>query len=460
MKKTVQILLVEDDRDFSESLSLILKRKGYSVLLAASAMPALKLLETERIDAVLSDVVMPKMNGLDFVKEIKRRYGDGIPVIMLSGYGNVKEAVEAMRLGAYNYFLKPVNQDELCIAIDKAVELAELKNENKFLRGELQSAKGGMLLSNNQYMQKLLEEAKTLAQTDINILITGESGTGKEVLARFIHDCSKRHEKSFMAINCQAYVETLIESELFGYRGGAFTGAANKGKPGKLEVIQDGTLFLDEIGELNLATQIKLLRVLENKEIEPVGGIKPVAVSFRLLTATNRDLSEAIIQKTFREDLFYRINAVTLKLPALRERQEDIIPLARHFLQVFRLEQKRSSLRFTPAAETALMNYHWPGNIRELRNVVEGAVALSKGTKIDSHNLRIGFHEQQPIYCHGLTFVKAKEKFEREFFHYWYLQHHGNISLIARTIGMDRKQVYKKLSQYQIADDKPEPGRE
>lgn len=458
MKKLVRILLVEDDKDFGESFAIILKRKGYSVLLVPSAMHALRSLEEERFDLVVSDVVMPQMNGLDFVKELKARYADSIPVIMLSGYGNVKEAVEAMKLGAYSYFLKPANQDEICLTIDKAVELTDLKNENVFLREELQEIKGGQLFSNNGYMKNILDEAATLAQSDVNVLIMGESGTGKEVLARYIHERSQRREKAFMAINCQAYVETLLESELFGYKGGAFTGAATKGKPGKFEIIKGGTLFLDEIGELKLSTQIKLLRVLENKEIEPIGSIKPVEVNFRLLSATNRDLDDSIKNKTFREDLFYRINTVIINLPPLRERPEDIIPLARNFLRTFSIEQKKNAIRFTSAAENTLATYVWPGNIRELRNVVEGAVALCRGAKIDYMDLRIACKDHYQSYCHGITFSKAKEGFEKEFLRHSFSQCNGNISLMARTISMDRKQLYKKLAEHSILEEKGEKG--
>lgn len=448
MKKMTRILLVEDDKDFGDSFALILKRKGYSVRLVPLATQALRILEGERFDVIVSDVVMPQMNGLDFVKELRNRYGEMIPVIMLTGYGNVKEAVEAMKLGAYSYFLKPVNQDEICLTIDKAVELTELKNANVYLREELQEIKGTMLVSGNGYMRQVLDEAGMLAQSDVNVLITGESGTGKEVLARYIHSGSQRQSKPFMAINCQAYVDTLMESELFGYTGGAFTGAAAKGKPGKLEMVKGGTLFLDEIGELNLSTQVKLLRVLENKEIEPVGSITPVEVDFRLLSATNKNLEEAIQQKKFREDLLYRINTVTLKLPPLRERPEDIVPLARNFLQLFSMEQKKHDLRFSSTAENALSTYRWPGNIRELRNVVEAAVALCKRPVIDCLDLRIACKEK--TYCHGLTFAKAKESFERDFFRQGFLQCNGNISLLARTVNMDRKQLYKKLAQYRI----------
>ncbi len=447
--KNVRILLVEDDADFGDSFAIILKRKGYLVVLVPSAVKALERLAEERFDLVISDVVMPQMNGLEFVKIIKEQ-GMDVPVIMLSGYGNVKEAVEAMKIGAYNYFLKPVNQDEICLTIEKAIELKNLKWENEFLRGELQDLKGNMFLSNNDVMKSIIHEAEILAQSDVNVLIMGESGTGKELLARFIHDSSRRSSCPFLAINCQAYVDTLIESELFGYKGGSFTGAKSKGKPGKLELANGGTLFLDEIGELETATQVKLLRVLENREIEPVGGLKPIPVNFRLISATNQDLEKCVHEKVFREDLFYRINTVMLTLPPLRERREDIIGLARYFLKIFTAEQKKSITKFSLAAEQSLLNYAWPGNIRELKNVIEGAVALAKGYKLEEADLRINCKQQCQHYCAGLSFAHAKRRFEKDFLQYSFHQAGGNISLLARTIGVDRKQLYKKLTEYNI----------
>ena len=395
---------------------------------------------------------MPQMSGFQFVQVVKERFGSTIPIIMLSGYGNVKEAVDAMKIGAYSYFLKPVNQDEICLTIEKALEFTDLRKENQLLREELSEIKGNVLTSSNLTMQQIFAEAKKLAQSDVNVLITGESGTGKEVIARFIHDNSKRRGNPFVAINCQAYVETLIESELFGYKAGSFTGAQSKGKIGRLEVVKGGTLFLDEIGELALPIQVKLLRVLENKEIEPIGSLSPTPVNFRLLSATNRDLQQGIEDGRFREDLYYRLNTVTLALPPLRERREDVIPLARHFLQVFAVEQKKSVTKFTVAAEQELMNYRWQGNIRELRNVIEGAIALSNGNRLDICDLRIGGSGHYLRECYDLTFAAARQRFEKNFLENTYRMCKGNISLLSRTILMDRKQLYRKLAEFKILD--------
>lgn len=448
--KQARVLLVEDDVDFGKSFSMILRQKGYSVFLAVSAIEAMKKLKEEPFQIIISDVLMPELSGLEFLKLLKEKNSEPAPVIMLTGYGSVKEAVEAMKIGAYDYFLKPVNQDEICLTIEKALEFTHLKQENRRLRQELSEIKGNMLYSDNPAMRNLLEEAHLLSQSDVSVLITGESGTGKEVLARYIHDESKRADKPFMAINCQAYAETLLESELFGYKGGSFTGANVKGKQGKIEMAACGTLFLDEVGELDLATQVKLLRVLDNKEIEPVGGLKPIPVNFRLISATNQDLSERIKRQSFREDLYYRINTVQLKIPSLRERWEDILPLARYFLSLYAQQQKKNVTRFTPEAEKLLLGYIWPGNIRELRNVIEGAVALTQSSKLDASVLRVNDQQGAAHMYQGFSYAEARKGFERGYLQYYYKQCEGNISAMSRIIELDRKHLYNKLAEYRI----------
>lgn len=452
--KTERILLVEDDADFGNSFALILKRKGYNVTLVTSAVRALNLLKDEMYDLIISDVVMPDMSGLEFLNAFTAQHKT-VPVIMLTGYGSVKEAVEAVKTGAYSYFLKPVNQDEICLTIEKALEHARLKEENDRLREEIYQIKGCMFSSASESMNRIITQAVTLSQSDVSVLVTGESGTGKEVLARFIHENSRRREKPFVPINCQAYVDTLLESELFGYKPNSFTGAGPKGKSGKLETVNGGTLFLDEIGELNPATQVKLLRVIETREIEPVGSIRAVSVNFRLISATNKDLRKEIANQLFREDFYYRINTVTLRLPALRERPEDIIPFARSYLQAFAAEQKKASMRFTTAAERALANHSWPGNVRELKNCIEGAVALARGPRIDDTALRLGNNDRGGDFTYGSVYREARKRFEHNFFHHYYMQVNGNVSALARLIRMDRKQIYQKLTLYGIIGREP-----
>ena len=415
MTKNGRILLVEDDEDFGRSLALILKHKGFLPQWVASGEQALEVLTGKQFDVVITDMLMPGMNGLEFLRKYREIHGGDTPVVMITGYGSVNEAVEAMKAGAFGYFLKPVNQDEICLTLEKAMEMGRLKNENILLREELKDCKGDLFIGASPRIRHLFEEATALAQSDVNVLITGESGSGKEVLARFIHDRSGRSNRPFLAINCQAYALSLIESELFGYRGGSFTGARAKGKTGKIESAAGGTLFLDEIGDLDLTIQVKLLRVLETRMIEPIGGSAAVPVDFRLICATNQDLAERIKTKLFRDDLYYRINTVRLDVPPLRERIEDIPALAAHFLERFSADQKKGQLRLNRAAEKRLLNHDWPGNIRELKNAMEAAVALTKSDIIDVAALRID-GAPNSFSMGGQNFAQAKADFERSFF--------------------------------------------
>ena len=444
-----KILLVEDDEDFGRSLALILKHKGYVPQWTGSGEQALSVLAEKHFDVVITDMLMPGMSGLEFLRQFRETYGTDTPIVMITGYGSVTEAVEAMKSGAFGYFLKPVNQEEICLTIEKALEMGRLKNENLMLRQEIKESKGDLFVGESPRIQRLFDEAAALAKSDVNVLITGESGSGKEVLARFIHEHSSRAARPFLAINCQAYALSLIESELFGYRGGSFTGAKAKGKIGKIESAAGGTLFLDEIGDLDPSIQVKLLRVLETRTIEPVGGTTSIPVDFRLISATNQDLGDRIAEKQFREDLYYRINTVKLYVPPLRERKEDIPALAAHFIQRFGAEQKKGTLKLTKAAERRLLGHDWPGNIRELKNAMEAAVALAKGPQIDVDSLRVEGEAAEPVFF-GMTFSAARENFERNYFQSQYDACTGNISEISRRTGVDRKQLYKKLYEYAI----------
>ncbi len=444
-----KILLVEDDEDFGRSLALILKHKGYVPQWTGSGEQALSVLAEKHFDVVITDMLMPGMSGLEFLRQFRETYGTDTPIVMITGYGSVTEAVEAMKSGAFGYFLKPVNQEEICLTIEKALEMGRLKNENLMLRQEIKESKGDLFVGESPRIQRLFDEAAALAKSDVNVLITGESGSGKEVLARFIHEHSSRAARPFLAINCQAYALSLIESELFGYRGGSFTGAKAKGKIGKIESAAGGTLFLDEIGDLDPSIQVKLLRVLETRTIEPVGGTTPIPVDFRLISATNQDLGDRIAEKQFREDLYYRINTVKLYVPPLRERKEDIPALAAHFIKRFGSEQKKGPLKLTKAAELRLLGHDWPGNIRELKNAMEAAVALAKGPQIDVDSLRVEGEAAEPVFF-GMTFSAARENFERNYFQSQYDACTGNISEISRRTGVDRKQLYKKLYEYAI----------
>jgi DNA-binding NtrC family response regulator len=444
-----KILLVEDDEDFGRSLALILKHKGYVPQWTGSGEQALSVLAEKSFDVVITDMLMPGMSGLEFLRQFRETYGTDTPIVMITGYGSVTEAVEAMKSGAFGYFLKPVNQEEICLTIEKALEMGRLKNENLMLRQEIKESKGDLFVGESPRIQRLFDEAAALAKSDVNVLITGESGSGKEVLARFIHEHSSRAARPFLAINCQAYALSLIESELFGYRGGSFTGAKAKGKIGKIESAAGGTLFLDEIGDLDPSIQVKLLRVLETRTIEPVGGTASIPVDFRLISATNQDLGGRIAEKQFREDLYYRINTVKLFVPPLRERKEDIPALAAHFIRRFGTEQKKGPLKLTKTAELRLLAHDWPGNVRELRNAMEAAVALAKGPQIDVESLRMEGEATESAFC-GMTFNAARKNFERNYFQSQHDSCGGNISEISRRSGVDRKQLYKKLYEYAI----------
>ena len=444
-----RILLVEDDEDFGRSLAQILKHKGYLTQWSASAEQALAVLAEKSFDVIVTDMLMPGMNGLEFLRQFRSRFGTEVPVVMITGYGSVLEAVEAMKAGAFGYFLIPVNQDEICLTLEKAMELGRLKSENLRLRQEIRESKGDLFVGQSPKMLNLFNEAATLAASDVNILITGESGTGKEVLARFIHERSRRVQQPFVAINCQAYALSLIESELFGYKGGSFTGASSRGKSGKLESADGGTLFLDEIGDLDPSIQVKLLRVLETRQVEPVGGATPIRVDFRLVSATNQDLAERIQTKQFREDLYYRINTVKLQVPALRERSEDIPALAAHFIERFAKEQKKGEIRLSKSAERRLLEHDWPGNIREFKNAMEAAVALCKETVIERSDLRVeGQVRLETMW--DQRFAVARQDFERSYFQTHLQLSDGNIAEMSRRTGVDRKQIYKKLYEYEI----------
>ena len=445
-----RVLLVEDDKDFGRSFVAILKRSDIDAFWVQTAAEALRSVSTGSFDVIVSDVAMPEMSGLELLKHLKSQDGESLPVIMLTGFGNVREAVEAMKSGAYGYFIKPVDPEEILLTIGKACELRRLRDENRYLKEEIKELQDSEVVVESPAMLGLLREAAALAPSEVNILITGESGSGKEVIARYIHAQSRRQSAPFLAVNCQAYVATLLESELFGYRPGAFTGAASKGKKGKLELIGGGTLFLDEIGELDPSIQVKLLRVLETRRIEPVGGLQSVAVNFRLISATNQDITAALASKRFREDLYYRINTVVLHVPPLRERPEDILPLAQHFISRFSMEQKKSRKSLSPTAERFLLSYPWPGNVREIKNVMEAAVALSQGTKIERSDLRLTASTTEGLSIPGIHFSDARQTFEREYFERHYALCSGNISKMARLTDIDRKQLYRKLREYGI----------
>jgi DNA-binding NtrC family response regulator len=374
------VLVVEDEDVFRRSLSKYLQKAGYAVLEAETGERALELLDERAVETVLLDLKLPGMDGLQVLQEIKSREATAA-VIMMTAFGDIKPAVEAIKLGAYDYVKKPFDPDDILRLLENALAVYSLRRELSASR-ESQSERFKYVVSENPKMRRVMALVERLGRTpNTQVLIVGETGTGKEVIAREIHARSERSSGPFVAVNCSALAENLLESELFGHTKGAFTGAL-KEKRGLFEYADGGTLFLDEIGDLQLSLQPKILRAVEEKSVRRIGGLEDIAVDVRIVAATNRDLRSMVGDALFREDLFYRLNVFTIYVPPLRERPEDILPLARHFLGVFGAEFKKNAVAFSPAAEGVLCAYGWPGNVRELRGVVERAVILTEGVEV------------------------------------------------------------------------------
>ncbi len=378
-----QILIVDNEESMREFLSIVLKKEGYACLTAEDGDHALRVIEKEPIDLVLSDIKMPRMNGLELLKALKEVSPETV-VVMMTAFASTETAVEAMKEGALDYLTKPFQIDEVKLIIKNALERKSLKSENQRLRSALKSkADFTKIIGRSEKMRKVLTLVEKVADNRSNVLITGESGTGKELIARAIHYNSGRRDHHFVAVNCSALPETLLESELFGHMKGSFTGAiANKA--GLFEMADKGSIFLDEIGETSLAIQVKLLRVLQEREIRRIGGTKDTKVDIRIITATNKDLEKLIEQGTFREDLYYRLDVIPIHLPPLRERPEDIPLLTDYFLKKYNQNLEKEIEGFTPDVIRSLSQNEWRGNVRELENAIERAVALTSNTILSS----------------------------------------------------------------------------
>lgn len=381
MNKT--ILIVDDEKNYPTILAEVISEEGFYPLTASSALEAIDTLKAKSVDLVLTDVMMPGMDGIALLDEIKKGNPD-LPVITMTAHGSVEKAVEAMQKGAYTYILKPFDNDTLIAHITKALSIHDIVKENSMLREAITSQYNfGNIIGKSVSMQKLYSVIQKAAPTSATILIEGESGTGKELVAKSIHYNSLRKNGPLISVNCTAFAENLLESELFGHEKGAFTGAAAL-KKGRFELAHGGSLFLDEIGELSMGMQVKLLRVLQEKTIERVGGTTPIKVDFRLIAATNRNLEDEVSEGNFREDLYYRLNVLKAPMPPLRERQEDIPLLIDHFIEKYAGERTAPiPLKgVSPEAARLLFDYPWPGNVRELENIIERAVILSTGDRI------------------------------------------------------------------------------
>jgi two-component system response regulator HydG len=450
VESTATILVVDDEESNLKVLERLLKREGYVVRTAKTGPDALDAARAATPELLLTDLKMPGMDGLELLKAM-RTVSPTTEVILMTAFGTVEIAVEAMKVGAYDFITKPLKRHEILRSVGKALEKAALLAENRSLREQIagRTHAGGplsKLVGRSDSFRSVLETVAQVAPSEATVLITGDSGTGKELLARAIHDLSDRAKGPLIRVNCAAIPETLFESELFGYEKGAFTGAAGR-KPGRFELADGGTLFLDEVAELSPAMQVKLLRVLQEGEFERVGGTKTVSVDVRLLAATNRDLARLIAQRAFREDLYYRLNVIPMRLPSLRERADDIPFLAAHFVQIYAEKNRKDIRGITDDALEALAGYRWPGNIRELENTMERAVVLCRGESIDVGALPPHMQPEGPgatrklVFAIGTPLKEIEDTVIRET-----LKHTGgDKKLAARLLGIAARTIYRRL---------------
>src|SRR5712671_4962798 len=444
------ILIVEEEAKMRRLLELNLGEEGFSTLAAGDAETGLKLLRESSVDLVVTDLKLPGMNGLEFLQAIKHQHA-ALPVIVMTAFGTVETAVEAMKAGASDYVLKPFSLAEMRMVIHKELDVHKLREENRSLREALgERYAHPNVVARSPKMQEVLATVERVAPTNSTVLLGGESGVGKDLIARAIHEKSRRARGPFIKINSSAIPENLLESELFGYEKGAFTGA-NSSKPGKFELADKGTLFLDEIGDVPPAIQVKLLRVLQEREFERLGGTRTVKVDVRLIAATNRDLRAALEEGTFREDLYYRLNVVPIDIPPLREHKEDIPDLVNLFISRFAGESGKPVKSITPAAMQILVNYPWPGNVRELENVVERSLVMAIGDKLDGGDIRLDMNLRQRN--HGevaLPDGMSLDQYEQELIRNALTKADGNKSQAARLLGLTRNALRYRLTQMGI----------
>lgn len=457
-----RILVVEDDKSLRDFLTIVLKKEGYSVTEASEGEEALRSLKKEIYDLVLTDVKMPKAGGLDVLRAVKETSPDTV-VLMITAFASTETAVQAMKEGAYDYLTKPFQMDELKLVIQNALEKRRLQADNLWLRSQLkEQATFENIIGKGPAMQKVFEVIRKVADTKSNVLILGESGTGKELIARAIHYNSSRRDKPFVAVNCSALPEPLLESELFGHMKGAFTGA-HVNKEGLLEVAHGGTVFLDEIGETPPSIQVKLLRVLEEKEFRRIGGTKNIQVDIRIIAATNKDLERAVAEGQFREDLYYRLDVIPIWLPPLRERIEDIPWLADHFLEQYCRAVGKPPKRITPEAMRLLQTHDWRGNVRELENVIERVVAMAAGETIEASDIASCLErpsvtrEIVPIDLppEGLDLEAVVEEIERGLLKKALQQAGGVKRKAAELLRLNMRSFRYRLEKYKINRERP-----
>ncbi|WPR99924.1 two-component system response regulator GlrR [Klebsiella aerogenes] len=436
IRKPAHLLLVDDDPGLLKLLGMRLVSEGYSVVTAESGPEALRVLTRERVDLVVSDLRMDEMDGLQLFAEIQKAQ-PGMPVIILTAHGSIPDAVAATQQGVFSFLTKPVDKDALYKAIDDALEQSSPATDERWRQA---------IVTRNPQMLRLLEQAGMVAQSDVSVLIIGQSGTGKEIVAQAIHNASPRHEKPFIAINCGALPEQLLESELFGHARGAFTGAVSN-REGLFQAAEGGTLFLDEIGDMPVALQVKLLRVLQERKVRPLGSNRDIDIDVRIISATHRDLPKAMARGEFREDLFYRLNVVNLKIPPLSERAEDIPLLANHLLRQSADRHKPFVRAFSTDAMKRLMAAKWPGNVRQLVNVIEQCVALTSSPVISDALVEQALEGENTALP---TFVEARNQFELNYLRKLLQITKGNVTHAARMAGRNRTEFYKLLSRHEL----------
>ncbi|EIY2647930.1 two-component system response regulator GlrR [Klebsiella aerogenes] len=436
IRKPAHLLLVDDDPGLLKLLGMRLVSEGYSVVTAESGPEALRVLTRERVDLVVSDLRMDEMDGLQLFAEIQKAQ-PGMPVIILTAHGSIPDAVAATQKGVFSFLTKPVDKEALYKAIDDALEQSSPATDERWRQA---------IVTRSPQMLRLLEQAGMVAQSDVSVLIIGQSGTGKEIVAQAIHNASPRHEKPFIAINCGALPEQLLESELFGHARGAFTGAVSN-REGLFQAAEGGTLFLDEIGDMPVALQVKLLRVLQERKVRPLGSNRDIDIDVRIVSATHRDLPKAMARGEFREDLFYRLNVVNLKIPPLSERAEDIPLLANHLLRQSADRHKPFVRAFSTDAMKRLMAAKWPGNVRQLVNVIEQCVALTSSPVISDALVEQALEGENTALP---TFVEARNQFELNYLRKLLQITKGNVTHAARMAGRNRTEFYKLLSRHEL----------
>jgi DNA-binding NtrC family response regulator len=451
--KDYNLLIIDDEQSQRELLSGYLKKKGFNVYTADSGSVGIKIVNENSVDIIFSDYKMPKMTGLEVLEKVLK-INPEISFVIITAYGTVENAVNAMRVGAYDYISKPVDLDELDLLIERIIERKNLKSENQFLKTQLQEKHNlTSVISQSSAMDEVLSVASRAAESKATVLITGENGTGKEVVAKAIHYASPRKDKPIITVNIPALSENLVESELFGHEKGAFTGA-DKMKKGRFEISNGGTIFLDEIGDITPNTQVKLLRTLQEHTIERVGGTESIEIDVRILAATNQDLEKKIEEGTFREDLFYRLNIVRIHVPSLNKRREDILPLIEYFLQKFGKENGKENIEISKEATDKLLKYNYPGNVRELENIIERAVVLSRSNVITESDLSIkvkGLKNEDDLPRPGTgMLVDQVEALEKKLIYDALAEVNGNQTKAGKLLGLTERNLRYKLKKYNI----------